>query len=107
MNKGSPNRTRWPSVAEGGGDVRSTVDNQDNITWKEERDITIKRRFRKKNVQQIEERGKYSGKSSTRDTYIIAKEAEGYALFGKGTSFTTKAISESQTGKEVQFLYSL
>jgi len=46
MNKGSPNRIDRPSIAEGGGDVRSTDDNQDNITWKEGRDITISKCFR-------------------------------------------------------------
>ena len=32
MNMGSPNRAERLTVAEGGGDVRSTVDTQDNIT---------------------------------------------------------------------------
>ncbi len=46
MNMGSPNRIERPSIAEGGGDVRSTDDIQDNITWKEGRDITINDCFR-------------------------------------------------------------
>ncbi len=46
MNKGSPNRIDRPLIAEGGGDVRSTVDTEDNITSEEGRDITIKERFR-------------------------------------------------------------
>jgi len=39
MNVGSPNRTNRPMGAEGGGDVRSTLDIRDNITRKEGRDI--------------------------------------------------------------------
>jgi len=46
MNMGSPNRIDRLSIAEGGGDVRSTVDTQDNITWEEGRDITINNCFR-------------------------------------------------------------
>lgn len=41
MNMGSPNSICLAAMAEGGGDVRSTDDVQDNITWTEGRDITI------------------------------------------------------------------
>lgn len=41
MNMGSPNMIERPSIDEGGGDVRSTDDTQDNITWGQGRDITF------------------------------------------------------------------
>lgn len=46
MNMGSPNGTGRLPATEGGGDVRSTDDTQDNITSEEGRDITVNKSFR-------------------------------------------------------------
>ena len=44
--QGKPQRFASRANVEGGGYARNTEDNQDNITWKEGRGITINERFR-------------------------------------------------------------
>ena len=62
MNMGSPNGTVWPTVAEGGGGVRSTVDMQDNITCKEGRDTADKSVLDNRSKTKLEKGDEYPGK---------------------------------------------